>query len=103
MRLEYLNTQGQPKMVWPKTFSLARAYLDQLDRSRGLDAARISAIRAELASAEKGSETERRNALARLAAQVEGDMAGAGDRDKVGMLAGVVREMSTSPSLAQAN
>ena len=103
VRLEYLNTQGQPKMVWPKTFSLARAYLDQLERSRGLDAARISAIRAELASAEKGSATERRNALARLAAQVEGDMAGAGDRDKVGMLAGVVREMSTVPSLAQAN
>jgi hypothetical protein len=103
VRFEYLNTQGQPKLVWPKTFSLARAYLDQLERSKGLDAARISAIRAELASAEKGSETDRRNALARLAVQVEGDMAGAGDRDKVGMLAGVVRELSTAPSLAQAN
>ncbi len=36
VRLEYLNTQGQPKLVWPATFALARAYLDQLERSQGL-------------------------------------------------------------------
>ena len=103
VKLEYLNTQGQPKLVWPKTFSLARAYLDQLERSRGLESARISAFRSELARAEKASEGERRNALARLAAQVEGAVAGAGDSAKVRTLAGVVRELSTAPGLAQAN
>ena len=30
VKLEYLNTQGQPKYVWPATTSLAKAYLDQL-------------------------------------------------------------------------
>ena len=103
VKLEYLNTQGQPKLVWPKTFSLARAYLDQLERSRGLEAARISAFRDELTRAEKASESERRNALARLAAQVEGAVAGAGDSAKVHSLAGVLRELSAAPALAQAN
>jgi len=101
VKLEYLNTQGQPKLVWPKTFSLARAYVDQLERSRAFDGARISSIRSELASAEKSSGSERRNALARLAAQLEGDVAGAGDSVRVQMLAGVVRELSTAPALAQ--
>ncbi|MBA3555992.1 MAG: hypothetical protein H0W29_14690, partial [Gemmatimonadales bacterium] len=34
VRLDYYNAQGQPKLVWAATFSLARAYLDQLDRSK---------------------------------------------------------------------
>ena len=103
VKLDYLNTQGQPKLVWPKTFSLARAYLDQLERSGGLEAARISAFRDELTRAEKTSDSERRNALARLAAQVEGAVAGAGDSDKVRTLASVVRELSAPAGLAKAN
>ena len=39
VHLDYLNTQGQPKFVWPPTFALARAYVDQLERSQGLEAA----------------------------------------------------------------
>src|SRR5690625_3732787 len=30
--LDYLNPQGQPKYEWPATFSLAKAYVDQLER-----------------------------------------------------------------------
>jgi hypothetical protein len=101
VRLEYLNTQGQPRFVWPKTFSLARAYLDQLERSKGLEAGRISALREALAKAEKGSETERRNALARLADGLEGDASRAGDPVKVRTLAGVVKELAGGSSLAQ--
>ncbi|MBS1241297.1 MAG: repeat-containing protein, partial [Gemmatimonadetes bacterium] len=29
VHFDYLNAQGQPKFVWPASFSLARAYLDQ--------------------------------------------------------------------------
>ncbi|HYV96840.1 MAG TPA: hypothetical protein VE967_05245, partial [Gemmatimonadaceae bacterium] len=32
---EELNVQDQPKMVWPPSFALSRAYLDQLARSGG--------------------------------------------------------------------
>jgi hypothetical protein len=35
VRFEYLNAQGQPKLEWPATPALARAYADQLERSGG--------------------------------------------------------------------
>ena len=41
--------------MWPPSFAKARAYLDQLERNNGLPAARITAIRTALASAEKQS------------------------------------------------
>jgi hypothetical protein len=100
VRLDYFNTQGQVKLVWPKTFSLARAYLDQLERSKGLEAGKISAMREALARAEKASETERRDALAQLVTRLERDAAGAGDAAKVRTLAGVVRELAGAPRLA---
>ena len=42
VHLDYLNTQGQPKLVWPASFALARAYVDQLERNGGLAADKIS-------------------------------------------------------------
>src|SRR6266853_1113874 len=63
VHLDYLNTQGQPKLVWPASFALAGAYLDQLERSKGLDGGKIAAAREELAVAEKASGTGRQDAL----------------------------------------
>ncbi|MEJ7809566.1 MAG: hypothetical protein WKG32_04030 [Gemmatimonadaceae bacterium] len=94
VRLEYLNAQEQPKFVWPPSFALARAYLDQLARSNGLAAGRVSAVRQALASAERASGAQRRDALTQLATQVDGDASGAGDGAKVRMLAGAVRELA---------
>ena len=34
VHMDYLNVQGQPKLVWPASFALARAYVDQLERSQ---------------------------------------------------------------------
>src|SRR6476619_304622 len=48
VHLDYLNTQGQPKFVWPASFALSRAYVDQLERSRGLSASRIASLRKSL-------------------------------------------------------
>jgi hypothetical protein len=67
VRLDYLNAQGQPKFVWPATFALARAYVDQLERARSVPAARIASLRQELAAAERASGTQRRTALTALA------------------------------------
>jgi hypothetical protein len=91
---DYLNTQGQVKLVWPATFSLARAYVDQLDRSKGLGANEISAIRESLAGAEKASGSKRQDALTQLAQRLNGDASGAGDAAKVLTLAGEVRELA---------
>ncbi len=94
VRLDYLNAQGQPQYVWPATFALARAYVDQLERSNGLSAERIASIRRELDQAEKASGPARRDALNRLANQLDGEANGSSDARKVGMLAKAVRDLA---------
>jgi hypothetical protein len=94
VQFEYMNSQEQPKFVWPATFALARAYLDQLERSNGLPDSRISSLRQELASAERASGGSRRSALSRLATEVSGEAAGARDARKARMLAGVLRDLA---------
>nr|MDQ3388352.1 hypothetical protein [Gemmatimonadota bacterium] len=96
VRLEYLNTQGQPKLVWPASFALAHAYVDQLTRSNGLTADRISAVRKTLASAERATGAQRRDALMGVATLLDGDAAGSGDAAKVRMLAGAVRDLAAA-------
>jgi hypothetical protein len=94
VHLDYLNAQGQPRYVWPASFALARAYVDQLARSNGLSSSRISAVRQALGSAEGASGSARRDALERLAAQLDTDASGAGDAAKVRLLAGAVRDLA---------
>jgi hypothetical protein len=94
VRLDYLNAQGQPKIVWPPSFALARAYLDQLERSGGLAGDRIQAARQALAGSEKASGAARADALGRLAGQLESDASGAGDGAKVRTLAKAVRDLA---------
>jgi len=96
VHLDYLNTQGQPKLVWPATFSLARAYVDQLERSSGLPTARIASVRQALTSAESAAGAGRQGALTQLAAQLDGDASGSRDGAKVRTLAGSVRDLAAA-------
>jgi hypothetical protein len=93
VRFDYLNAQEQRKFVWPPSFAKARAFLDQLERNSGLDAARISAARTDLDSAEKASGRNRQQTLRKLASQLSNDAATAPDRAKVRMLASAVTEL----------
>jgi hypothetical protein len=97
VRFEYFNAQEQPRLVWPPSFALARAYLDQLARSSGLAATRIAAVRDDLTRAERLSGAARRDALARLAARLDTDAGTAGDQVKMRALAGAVRDLSAAP------
>jgi hypothetical protein len=94
VRWEYLNAQEQPKIVWPPSFPLTRAYVDQLERSQSLAPARVSAVRAELARAEDMSGQARRDVLTQLAAQLNGDVQGSADQNKVRLLASAVTELA---------
>jgi len=94
IKLAYLNTQGQPKLVWPPSFALAKAYVDQLERSKGLDGGRIKAVRGELATAEKATGTARSSALEKLAGELETDAAKSSDAAKVRTLAGAVKQLA---------
>jgi hypothetical protein len=93
---EYLNAQGQPKMVWPPSFALARAYVDQLERSSCLGAARVASVRAALSSAELAGGAQRRDALNTLASQLDGDARSSCDGPKVQKLAGAARDLSVT-------
>ncbi len=92
--LDHFNPQDQVKFVWPASFALARAYVDQLARSNGLPAARISAVRVALGGAEHASGAERSAALTQVATQLDAEATGSGDATKVHMLAGAVRDLA---------
>src|SRR5215213_1933193 len=83
VKMPWLNTQDQPKIKWPQTFVLARAYLDQLERSKGLTADRIKSARSTLAAAERRSEKDRKAPLTQLASQLNAAAATSSDETKV--------------------
>jgi hypothetical protein len=67
-----------------------------------MDAGKIADARAELVKAQKAGGSEQQQTLSQLVSRLESDVSGAGDSAKVHLLAGAVRQLATSPSLAQA-
>jgi hypothetical protein len=87
------NAQEQKKFVWPPSFALARAYVDQLERSKGLAPSRLRAVRNSLASAEKATGTARRTALATLARTLDRDALDSWDAAKIKLLSAAARDI----------
>lgn len=52
VRVRALNVQNQERMVWPRRLVVAKAYIDQLERSQALPADRIATLRQAIRSAE---------------------------------------------------
>jgi hypothetical protein len=96
IHFDYLNAQDQQQLVWPPSFVVAGAYLDQLARSGGLGLVRVTAIRAELGRAEKLAGPARRDALSRIASQLTADAATASDAAKVRALAAAVTDLANA-------
>jgi hypothetical protein len=94
VRLDYLNPQGQPRIEWPATFALARAFMDQLERSGGLSDGRMESVRADLATAEGQSGAARRQTLTSLAGEIMSQAGGSSDAAKVRMLADAVQRLA---------
>lgn len=55
VRVSEFNVQSQQRIVWPKKLVVAKAYLDQLERSKALPSEKIAAMRKEVQSAERSS------------------------------------------------
>lgn len=96
VRMAWFNPQEQPKLTWPATFALSRAYVDQLERSGGLAAARVAAVRAALDGAERASGAARTQALTQLAGALDADAGGSRDAGKVRVLAQSVRDLAAA-------
>jgi len=97
VHLDYFNTQDQPKLTWPASFVVARAYVDQLERSGGLSAERLKAVRQELGRAEKERGDARRTTLTQLAVALAQDAATSSDRAKLQKLGAVVTDLANAP------
>ena len=93
VRMAYWNTQDKQRFVWPPSFALVRAYLDQLARSNGVVSETITAARATLTSAERRSGPERKAALRQLASRLDAAMAAAQDQAEVRALVAAVNDL----------
>jgi hypothetical protein len=96
VKTPYWNTQDQQRFVWPPSFALVRAYLDQLSRSNGLGSDTIAKARTTLADAEKQSGSPRKTALTELASQLNAAASGAGDQSKVHTLASALTDLANA-------
>ena len=94
VKWDYLNAQGQPKIEWPPSFALAKAFTDQLERKGCVNKARISSIRSQIESAEKSTGAARTGALTKLTSELDGDRSC--DPNKVDMLKKALRDLQTS-------
>jgi len=94
IHFDEMNIQDQQKLVWPHAFVVARAYVDQLERSGGLSAARVAAVRQALDAGEAASGSARSSALTQIVSLLDSDVASSNDASKVRTLANEVRELA---------
>jgi hypothetical protein len=95
VHFDYLNVQDQPKLVWPASFAVARAYVDQLARSRTLTGEQASHLNGELTRAEQASGGDRRTILSQLSSQLPTGAAGSADQSREQKLAEVVAKLGS--------
>jgi hypothetical protein len=94
VRFDVFNPQNQPQFVWPASYVVARAYLDQLARDNGISSTRSSSIARDLNRAEKLKGASQRSALTQLASRLDRDARTAADPTRVQALAATVRELA---------
>jgi hypothetical protein len=96
VHFDELNVQNQPRIVWPASFIVARAYIDQLNRSSALPSDRIAAMNAAIAKVE-ASKLNKKEAtqLLTMATSLEKDAASAktpADGERMRSLAAIFKK-----------
>jgi hypothetical protein len=93
VHFDELNVQNQPKITWPANFVVARAYIDQLTRSRVLAPPRIAALNAAVADGKGVAD------LMAIAVSLDKDAAEAktpADAERMRALAAILKEKGPS-------
>ena len=90
---EYLNAQGQPKIYWPATFHLAKAYVDQLDRDGELSDTEIMDM-ANLLLVQKWLMKKQASMLEELSMSVSAKAANSANPTKVSALAEALKNLA---------
>jgi hypothetical protein len=96
VHFDELNVQNQPKITWPASFTVARAYLDQLGRGSALAPTRIAALNAAIAKAEASPSSRKDVAQLKVeAASLDKDATKAkapADAERIRALAEILKE-----------
>jgi hypothetical protein len=80
VQFKELNVQNQPRITWPEQLTVARAYLDQLQRSKALPAEKIAALDKAIVRTQDSHNSKKDLAkLHSMAAAVENDATSATD------------------------
>jgi len=88
VRMSEFNVQNQQKIEWPRNLTVAKAYVDQLERSQALPADRITALRTAIQKGDSGN-------LKKMALVLEKDAAtakSAADSNRLKSLAEILKQ-----------
>jgi hypothetical protein len=95
VRVAELNVQNQEKIEWPRQLVVAKAYLDQLERSQALPSSQIAALRQAIQRAESshlnGTELGKLKSLAPSLEKSAGVTKSAADSARLQALAEILR------------
>ena len=87
--------QNQQKIEWPRKLVVAKAYIDQLERSQALQAIEFATLRKEIQSAEKSNlnriAVAKLKTLASTLEQSAGTMKSAADTNRLHALAEILK------------
>ncbi|HKQ51041.1 MAG TPA: hypothetical protein VJT74_01640 [Pyrinomonadaceae bacterium] len=92
VRVAALNVQNQEKIEWPRKLVVAKAYVDQLERSQALPADRIAALRQAIQSAESSRKLGKLKSLAPPLESSAGQAKSAADSTRLRALAEILRQ-----------
>jgi hypothetical protein len=95
VRVAALNVQNQEQIEWPRQLSVAKAYVDQLERSQALPADQVAALRQAIGSAEssgmKKAQATKLKALAPVLEKSAGSTTNAADSKRLQALADILK------------
>ncbi|HSQ29571.1 MAG TPA: hypothetical protein VLN49_06970 [Gemmatimonadaceae bacterium] len=93
VKLDTFNPQNQPKITWPASFSVVRAYLDQLVRGNGLSSDITTRIGRDLDAAQKMTGDRQKRALTQLGTEMVRYATGSSDPNRVRAMASATRDL----------
>ena len=93
VQFQYFNPQEQAKLVWPGAFPVVRSFTDQLARNKGIDAAWLRGVTAQIDKAEGQKGAARKATLGELVGQLQRDATSNAEPDRVRMLVTALEDL----------
>jgi hypothetical protein len=92
VRVAEFNVQNQERIEWPRQLVVAKAYVDQLERSQALPADRITALRTAIQTAEASHNLGKLKSLAPALEKSAAAAKSAADANRLHSLAEILKQ-----------